>query len=75
MIKILLWYIPAGLIASHIFKKMRAVRTKRKEEYIFKNVTNMSLFKACVRYFLPNFYFQLNDGLSKTMKIFFYLYI
>ena len=25
-------------------------------------------FKACVRYFLPNFYFSPNDSPSKTMK-------
>ena len=29
-------------------------------------------FKACVRYFLPNFYFSPNDSPSKTMKNVFY---
>ena len=28
--------------------------------------------KACVRYFLPSFYFQRNDSPSKTMKNVFY---
>ena len=31
------------------------------------------LFKACVRYFLSNLYFSLNDSPKKTMKIVFYL--
>ena len=30
------------------------------------------LFKACVRYFLSNFYFSPNDSPSKTMKNVFY---
>ena len=30
------------------------------------------LFKACVRYFLPNFYFWLSDSPSKTIKNIFY---
>ena len=29
-------------------------------------------FKACVRYFLSNFYYSPNDSLSKTMKNIFY---
>ena len=29
------------------------------------------LFKACVRYFLSNFYFSPNDNPSKTMKMLF----
>ena len=29
--------------------------------------------KACVRYFLTNFYFSPNDSTSKTMKDVFYL--
>ena len=29
-------------------------------------------FKACVRYFLPNFYFSPNDSPSKTMENVFY---
>ena len=29
--------------------------------------------KACVRYFLSNFYFSLNDSTLKTMKNVFYL--
>ena len=31
-----------------------------------------SFFKACVRYFLSNFYFSPNDSPSKTMKNVFY---
>ena len=32
----------------------------------------VDLFKACVCYFLSNFYFSLNDSPSKTMKSVFY---
>ena len=32
----------------------------------------LPLFKACVRYFLSNFYFTPNDSPSKTMKNVFY---
>ena len=35
-----------------------------------KIITN---FKACIHYFLLNFYFSLNDSPSKTMKNVFYL--
>ena len=36
-----------------------------------KNVADTT-FKACFCYFLSNFYFSINDSLSKTMKKVFY---
>ena len=36
-----------------------------------QETNNLLLFKACVSYFLSNFYFSPNDSPSKTMKIFF----
>ena len=33
-----------------------------------KYILHIRLFRACVRYFLSNFYFSPKDGPSKTMK-------
>ena len=33
----------------------------------------VTIIKACVRYFLSNLYFSLNDSPSKTMKNVFYI--
>ena len=38
---------------------------------VFVNFVGLVL-KACVRYFLSNFYFSPNDSLSETMKNVFY---
>ena len=52
--------------------------TKTKEKKWFTNTGKKTqedlniLLKACVSYFLSNFYFQPNDSLSKTMKNVFY---
>ena len=39
---------------------------------IFSSKFSLVLLKACVRYFLTNFYFSQNDSPSKTMKDGFY---
>ena len=37
-----------------------------------KYTLKIDFFKACVRYFLTNFYFSPNNSPSKTMKDVFY---
>ena len=39
---------------------------------LYKSMFISVILKACVRYFLSNFYFSLNDSPSKTMKNVFY---
>ena len=55
----LTWKIPKLVLAKSFCKKG------------FVSVWDSFKFKACVRYFLSNLYFPLNDSPSKTMKIFF----
>ena len=43
----------------------------RHTKHTGKNVAD-TIFKACVRYLLSNFYFSPNDSPSKTMKNVFY---
>ena len=40
--------------------------------YFLLNNLNDCAFKACVRYFLSNFYFSQNDSPLETMKNVFY---
>ena len=40
--------------------------------FVFFPPQILKLFKACVRYFLTNFYFSPNDSPSKTMEDVFY---
>ena len=42
------------------------------QNYFRKEKYGQVHFKACVHYFLSNFYFSPNDSLSKTMKNAFY---
>ena len=53
---------------EHIPWVMLASTTKNESEN-----KKIQSFKACVHYFLSNFYFSPNDILSKTMKNVFYL--
>ena len=45
---------------------------EKNRELSMKNPIEKSIFKACVCYFLSNFYFSPNDSPSKTMKNAFY---
>ena len=45
---------------------------KKKKKYDFVNFFAENLLKACVSYFLSNFYFSPNNSPSKTMKNVFY---
>ena len=51
-----------------VFCKKRCL--KKFSKICRKHLCQSLFFKACVRYFLSNFYFQANDSPSKTEKCF-----
>ena len=52
-----------------VSKEIDVNKTSTSKELYFSLLV---FLKACVRYFLSNFYFLSNDSLSKTMKNVFY---
>ena len=57
------------------FTSLQAIAPLMSQEKSHKRVhfsRNDCIFKACVRYFLSNFDFSLNDSPSKSMKNVFY---
>ena len=60
------------ILTSMVVGACQSFECFRKITWFLKNKRALSKFKACVGYFLSNFYFSPNDNPSRTMKNVFY---